>query len=116
MLPIFEIVILNTKRKDCKSRKKLLYVKLYVHEIAAVDLTKIYLLKNAKKTFKPNNRDLNRDWINMRYSAKYELIWGAFRYSSFWNSEPPYMKTVYESSNSGNLLICKLVHTSRDNK
>ena len=36
--------------------------KFYVHEIAAVNLSKIYFLKNAKKTCKPNNRDLNRDW------------------------------------------------------
>ena len=35
--------------------------KFYVHEIAAVDFSKIYFLKNAKKAFKPNNRDLNRD-------------------------------------------------------
>ena len=32
--------------------------KFYVHEIAAVDLSKINFLKNAKKTCKPNNRDL----------------------------------------------------------
>ena len=44
--------------------QKLVYGKFYVHEIAAVDLSKIYFLKNAKKTCKPNNRDLNRDWIN----------------------------------------------------
>ena len=37
--------------------------KFYVLEIAAVDLSKIYFLKNAKKTCEPNNRDLNRDWI-----------------------------------------------------
>ena len=36
--------------------------KFYVHEIAVVDLSKIYFLKNAKKTCKPNNCDLNRDW------------------------------------------------------
>ena len=36
--------------------------KFYVHEIAAVDLSKVYFLKNAKKTCKPNNSDLNRDW------------------------------------------------------
>ena len=36
--------------------------KFYVHEIAAVDLSKIYFLKNAKKTCKPNNSDLNCDW------------------------------------------------------
>ena len=35
--------------------------KFYVHEIAAVNLSKIYFLKNAKKTCKPNNCDLNRD-------------------------------------------------------
>ena len=34
--------------------------KIYVHEIAAIDLLKVYFLKNAKKTCKPNNRDLNR--------------------------------------------------------
>ena len=35
--------------------------KFYEHEIAAVDLSKVYFLKNAKKTYKPNNRDLNCD-------------------------------------------------------
>ena len=35
--------------------------KFYKHEIAAVTLSKIYFLKNVKKTCKPNNRDLNRD-------------------------------------------------------
>ena len=43
--------------------EKVVYEKFYVHEIAAVDLSKIYFLKNAMKTCKPNNRDLNRDWI-----------------------------------------------------
>ena len=61
-LRIFEIIILNTKWKDCKSSKNF-WRKIYVHEIAAVNLSKIYFLKNAKKTCKPNNRDLNRDWI-----------------------------------------------------
>ena len=28
-------------------------------------LQKIYFLKNAKKTSKPNNRDLNHDWISL---------------------------------------------------
>ena len=28
-------------------------------------LQKIYFLKNAKKKCKPNNRDLNRDWISL---------------------------------------------------
>ena len=36
--------------------------KFYVHEIAAVYLSKIYFLKNPKKTFKTNNRAINRDW------------------------------------------------------
>ena len=68
MLRIFEIVILNTKWEDCKSRKNLrtknfTYTKkFYVHEIVAVGFSKTYFLKNAKKTCKPNNRDLNRDW------------------------------------------------------
>ena len=44
-----------------ESPQKLVYGKFYVHEIATVDLPKIYFLKNAKKTCKPNNRDLNRD-------------------------------------------------------
>ena len=33
----------------------LVYEKFYVHEIAAVNLSKINFLKNAKKTCKPNN-------------------------------------------------------------
>ena len=41
--------------------QKLVYEKFYVHEIAAVDLWKIYFLKNAKKICKPNNHDLNHD-------------------------------------------------------
>ena len=44
--------------------QKLVYTKFCEHKIAAVDLSKNYFLKNAKKTCKPNNRDLNRDWIN----------------------------------------------------
>ena len=55
---MFKIVILNTKWKDCKSRKNLCTKKNYVHEIAAVNLSKICFLKNAKKTCKPNNCDL----------------------------------------------------------
>ena len=35
--------------------------KFYVYEIATVYLSKTYFRKNAKKTCKPNNRDLNRD-------------------------------------------------------
>ena len=71
-LHIFGIVILNTNenianentansaktcvRKNSRTRKK-----IYVNEIAAVNLSKIYFLKNAKKICKPSNRDLNRD-------------------------------------------------------
>ena len=75
-LSIFEIVILNTKWKDWKSRKNLCtknftYTKkFYVHEIAAVNLSKIYSLKNAKKICKPNNRDLNRDWMCKKIVTK----------------------------------------------
>ena len=35
--------------------------KSYVDEIAVLNLSKIYFLKNAKKTCKPKNRDSNRD-------------------------------------------------------
>ena len=38
--------------------------KLYVRETAAEYSSKIYFLKSAKKTSKPNNHDLNRDCIN----------------------------------------------------
>ena len=44
--------------------------KIHVHEIAAVDLSKIYFLKNAKKTYKPNNRDLNRNLINQYFNRR----------------------------------------------
>ena len=37
--------------------QNLVYEKFYLHEIAAVDLSKLYFLKNAKKTCKPNNRE-----------------------------------------------------------
>ena len=66
-LRILEIVILSTKRNDCKSRKNsstknFTYTKkIDVHEIAALNLSKMYLLENAKNTCKQNNRDLNRD-------------------------------------------------------
>ena len=38
--------------------------KCYVHEIATVNLSKLYFLKNVKKTCKPSNHDLNRDSIS----------------------------------------------------
>ena len=43
--------------------QKIVHEKFYVHEIAAVNLSKLFFLKNAKKTSKPNNCNLNRDWI-----------------------------------------------------
>ena len=39
--------------------QKLVKENFQVHEIAVVNLSKIYFLKNAKKS-KPDNRDLNR--------------------------------------------------------
>ena len=45
--------------KKLKIPQKLLHKKFYVHEIAAVNLSKIYFLKNAKKIRKPNNHKLN---------------------------------------------------------
>ena len=50
--------------KRLQNPQKLVYEKFYVHEIAAANFLKIYLLKNTKKTFKPNNSYLSRDWIN----------------------------------------------------
>ena len=44
------------KRKILRTRKD-----LYVHEIPAVNSSKIYFLKNTEKTCKPNSRNLNRD-------------------------------------------------------
>ena len=49
-------------QKILRTQKNFTYTKkVYVHEIAPADLSKNYFLKNAKKTCKPNNRDLNRD-------------------------------------------------------
>ena len=47
--------------------QKLVYGKFYghEHEYAAVNLSKIYFLKNAKKTFNPNNHNLNQDWTKL---------------------------------------------------
>ena len=48
-------------KTDSKSKQETLHVVTIAHEITAVNLSKIYCLKNAKKTRKPNKRDLNRD-------------------------------------------------------
>ena len=50
--------------------QKFVYKEFYVHEIASVNLSKIYFLKNAKKTSKSNNRDLNRDWKGGKLQIK----------------------------------------------
>ena len=55
---VFEIVILIVIRKTCG--RKILRTRN-----SAVNLSEIYFLKNAKKTCKPDNRDLNRDWSNV---------------------------------------------------
>ena len=55
--------------------QKLLHEKFYVtkefyaHEIAAVNLSKYFFLKNTKKTCKPNNHDLTRDWISISLTS-----------------------------------------------
>ena len=54
---------LKHKMKRLQVWEKLAHEKIYVQEIAAVILSKIYLLKNAKNRCKSNNRDVNRDWI-----------------------------------------------------
>ena len=51
------------KMKRLQIPQRFVYGKCYIHVLAAVDISKIYFLKNAKKTCKPNNCDLNRDWI-----------------------------------------------------
>ena len=54
--------------------QKLGHEKIYVQEIAAVNLSKKFFLKNAKKICKSNNPDVNHDWIN-----ELVLIDGNFR-------------------------------------
>ena len=71
-------MILNTEWKDRKWRKNLgkknftNTKKFYVHEMTAVNLSSIFFFKYAKKTYKPNNRHLNRDWtipMNIRFNV-----------------------------------------------
>ena len=65
----FRNINFKHKMKRLQIPQKLVYKKFYVHEIAAVISSKNYFLKNAKKTCKPNNRDLNRDWIKQKQMA-----------------------------------------------
>ena len=51
-------ILKNLRTKNFTYTKK-----NYIHKIAAVNLSKIYFLKNTKKTCKPNNHDLHHDWI-----------------------------------------------------
>ena len=70
-----------------------MYEKFYVHEIAAVDLSKIYFLKNAMKICKRNTRDLNHNWKLWKY-------WNFFlkiRILSFIRSSP---NSTFNSHNS----------------
>ena len=60
----------------------------YVHEIAAVNLSKSYSLKKATETCKPNNRDLNRDWINVMKGTEHMLHLFRFQCLSHYISEP----------------------------
>ena len=65
-----------------------MYKKFYVHEIDTVNLSKIYLLENAKKTCKTNNRDLNREWINVMKGMEYLLELSRFQCLSHYISGP----------------------------
>ena len=47
--------------KRLQNLQKRLYEKFYIHKIAAVNFSKIYFLKKAKKPSKQNNCDLNHD-------------------------------------------------------
>ena len=47
--------------KTCTQKFLCTQRKFYIHKIAAVNLSKIYFLKNAKKTCKLNNRDLHHN-------------------------------------------------------
>ena len=71
--------MLNTKCKDCKSSKNLgtrdfMYTKkLYAHEIVQINknLTKIYLLKNAKKTCEKTNAIVIGRFYRYQFKCNY---------------------------------------------
>ena len=69
--------------------------KFYGHEIAAVHLLKIYFLKNAKKTCKPN---LNRDWITTLYVKMY--------------ASKMYVSKMYVSKMVSKMYVSKMVSKS----
>ena len=74
------MAFLNTKWKDCKSCKSLCTKNFrwrFIKNLSiylAVDISKIYFLKNAKKTCKPNNRDLNCDLITRNSLISISLL------------------------------------------
>ena len=53
--------------------QKLAYEKLYVHESVAVDFSKIYFLKNAKKTCKSNNKE-NDNFLQSKKRTKEKMM------------------------------------------
>ena len=53
---------------------KKVHEKILLNEIATVNLSQIYLLKNSEKIFKTNNHDLNRDWKTAIGIEKYVLM------------------------------------------
>ena len=99
-------------------RNSLRYEKFYVDEIATVNLSKTYLLKNAKKTRKPNNRDLKScQWIASDKSSLltkvlflldsgFQVIYSVFY--SFGGSIPCYNCLKAEDA-SGQILLWLLV-------
>ena len=51
--------------------QSLVYEKFYLHEIVALNLSKIYFLKKAEKTCQLNNRNLNSGWISNRFISNW---------------------------------------------
>ena len=47
---------------------------VFIHPLWMAVASKIYLLKNAKKTCKWNSQDLNRDWIKVTWTIKQILV------------------------------------------
>ena len=87
-LHIFEILTLNTEGKDWKScknvcTKNFTYTKnFYVQEIAAINLSKLYFLKNAKKTWKPNKRDWMKSKIKFWTTALTCYTWNKYKWEN----------------------------------
>ena len=82
---------------------KICVQKFYIHEIATVNLSKTFFQKNAKKIWKPNNRDLYRDWI----ISFDDLNFGINNYCFFSSYEIGAGKNVIDH-NTINLLFASL--------